>query len=141
MSCPTHSVAQTFPHRWCTLLGRTVIVAGLLPALFGGATAVMLLALAALAALGLLMVAGAFSARRSAKPGVRPGRAVAALTADVLVLLVAAGLLIGALIGGSGASILSSPHGLAVVAGFLALCAVHHLTHRRSRRSRRRSRR
>ncbi|WP_327359749.1 hypothetical protein [Streptomyces sp. NBC_01304] len=142
MSCTAdHSLAQTFPHRWCTLLGKTVIVTGMLPALFGGMASVTLLALAALGILGLLMVAVALKSRRRAAPRrrARKGRGLAALTADVLVLLVAAGLLIGALIGGSGDSptILTSSSGSTVFAGFLALCAVHHLTHRFAHRRRR----
>ncbi|WP_329020379.1 hypothetical protein [Streptomyces sp. NBC_01601] len=133
------SVARTFPHRWCPLFGRTVIAAGMVPALFAGATGVTLLALAAIAVLGLLMTAVALRSRHRSKAHARPVRAAVAFTTDVLVLLVAAGLLIGAQLGGSGApAILTTGNGLAVVAGFLALCAVHHVAHRHPRRSRRR---
>ncbi|MER6125320.1 hypothetical protein ABT173_22320 [Streptomyces sp. NPDC001795] len=132
------SVAQSFPHRWCSLLGRTVIAAGLVPALFAGATNVTLLALTAIAMLGLLMTGVALRSRHCAKAHGRPVRAAIAFTTDVLVLLVAAGLLIGALIGGNDPHmLLTTGKGGMVVGGFIALCAVHHAAHRRPRRSRR----
>ncbi|WP_127453056.1 hypothetical protein [Streptomyces sp. B29(2018)] len=139
MSCPArHGVVQSFPHRWCTLVGRTVLIAGMVPALFGGGLNVTVLALTALAGLGLLMVVGARrAARRATKYSVRPVRATVALTTDVLVLLIAAGLVAGAQLGGGSGGTLSSG-GLVAMAGFLGLCAVHHVAHRRSHRHARR---
>ncbi|MFF9785639.1 hypothetical protein [Streptomyces nigrescens] len=134
MSCK-HSVTQAFPHRWCTVLIRTVLVAGLLPALFAGAANVMLLALAALFTLSLLMVASAMRAtRRGARHRVRPVRAVLALTTDALLVLIATGLLIGALIGDGTGSVISSSAGGSTLLGLLTLCAIHHVAHRRPRR-------
>ena len=140
MSCPAqHGIAQSFPHRWCTLVGRTVLVVGMVPALFGGGASVTVLAVAAFAALGLLMVAGALrAARRAPKRHIRPVRAAVALTTDALVLLIAAGLVIGAQLGGGSGSVLFSSGGLVTMAGFLALCTVHHFAHRRSHRRARR---
>ncbi|KOU43615.1 hypothetical protein [Streptomyces sp. WM6378] len=136
MSCTAqHGIAQTFPHRWCTLVGRSVLVVGVLPALFGGGANVTVLALVALAVLGLLMMAGALRAtRRAPKRPIRPARAAVALTTDVLVLLIAAGLIIGAQLGGGSGSVLFSSGGVITVTAFLALCAVHHVAHRRARR-------
>ncbi|MCX4826649.1 hypothetical protein OG883_44215 [Streptomyces sp. NBC_01142] len=140
MSCTAqHGIAQSFPHRWCTRVGRTVLVVGMIPALFGGGANVTVLALAAFAALGLLMVVGALRAARSApKHPLRPVRAAVALTTDVLVLLIAAGLVLGAQLGGGSGAVLFSSGGLVTMAGFLALCTVHHFAHRRSHRRPRR---
>ncbi|MFF9436703.1 hypothetical protein ACF1BP_23555 [Streptomyces sp. NPDC014735] len=143
MSCTAqHGIAQSFPHRWCTLVGRTVLVVGMVPALFGGGTAVTVLALAAFATLGLLMVITAKRAARSGpKQQVRPVRAAVALTTDVLVLLIAAGLVLGAQLGGGSGAVLFSSGGLVTMASFLALCTVHHFAHRRSHRRARHGRR
>ncbi|WP_331746236.1 hypothetical protein OG923_32935 (plasmid) [Streptomyces halstedii] len=139
MSCPArHGVVQSFPHRWCTLVGRTVLIAGMVPALFGGGLNVTVLALTALAGLGLLMVVGARrAARRAPKHSVTPVPATVALTTDVLVLLIAAGLVTGAQLGGGSGGALPSG-GAVAMAGFLGLCAVHHFAHRRSHRRARR---
>ncbi|KFG71505.1 hypothetical protein [Streptomyces mutabilis] len=139
MSCPAqHSVVQSFPHRWCTLAGRTVLIAGMVPALFGGGPNVTVFTLIALAALGLLMVVGARRAtRRAPKHSLGPVRAAVALSTDLLVLLIAAGLVAGAQLGGgSGASL--SFGGTVTVAAFLGLCTLHHFAHRRSHRRARR---
>ncbi|MET9779329.1 hypothetical protein ABZ023_34670 [Streptomyces sp. NPDC006367] len=139
MSCPAQSgIVQSFPHRWCTLAGRTVLIAGMVPALFGGGPNVTAFTLITLAALGLLMVFGARrAARRAPKRSIGRVRAAVALTSDVLVLLIAAGLLAGAQLGGGSGASLSSD-GVVTMAGFLGLCAVHHFAHRRSHRRARR---
>ncbi|MFF8994479.1 hypothetical protein ACF09H_32055 [Streptomyces sp. NPDC014983] len=127
--------ARPFPHRWCTSVGRTVVVAGVLPALFGGATSVMLLALALVSGLGALMLTCALHESRSGHH--RPARAAFALTTDALLVLVAAGLLLGALFAGTDTAPLLSASGAAgFLAGFVALCALQHLAHRRSHRRR-----
>ncbi|MYZ40621.1 hypothetical protein GT002_37360, partial [Streptomyces sp. SID4917] len=126
---------RPFPHRWCTSVGRLVVVAGVLPALFGGAASVMLLALVLVGGLGALMLACALHEGRTGHH--QPARAAFALTADALLVLVAAGLLLGALFASTGtAPLLSASEAAAFLAGFAALCALQHLTHRRSRRRR-----
>ncbi|MFD4526598.1 hypothetical protein ACFWP7_22235 [Streptomyces sp. NPDC058470] len=140
MSCTAqHGIAQSFPHRWCTPVSRSVLVLGLLPALFSGSANITALALVAFAILGLLMVVGAMrSAHRAPKHHIRPVRATVALTTDVLLLLIAAGLVIGAQLGGGSGAVLFSSGGVITMTGFLALCTVHHVAHRRSHRRARR---
>lgn len=122
---------RSFPHRWCTSVGRTAALMGVLPALFGGGASVMLLALALVGGLGALMLVCALHDSRS---GARlPARAVFALATDALLLLMAAGLLIGALLA-SGTPLLSASGAAVLLIGFTALCTVHHVAHRRSRR-------
>lgn len=126
---------RPFPHRWCTSVGRLVVVAGVLPALFGGAASVMLLALVLVGGLGALMLACALHEGRSGHH--RPARAAFALTTDALLVLVATGLLLGALLAGTGtAPLLSASGAAAFLAGFAALCTLQHLAHRRSHRRR-----
>ncbi|MEU4082615.1 hypothetical protein [Streptomyces venezuelae] len=139
MSCPAqYGIVQSFPHRWCTLVGRTVLLAGMVPALFGGGPTLAVFTLIALAALGLLMVVGARrAARRAPKHSIGRARATVALVTDVLVLLIAAGLLAGAQLGGGSGASLSSG-GMVTMAAFLGLCTVHHFAHRRSHRRARR---
>ncbi|TLQ39202.1 hypothetical protein [Streptomyces marianii] len=140
MSCTAqHGISHPFPHRWCTRAGRTVIVLGMLPALFGGGTSVTVLALVAFATLGLLMAVGVRRAAQGApKRPARPVRAAAALITDALVLLIASGLVIGAQLSGGSGAVLFSTGGLFTMAGFLGLCVVHHCAHRGSRRRARR---
>ncbi|MFJ3182367.1 hypothetical protein ACIPJN_28825 [Streptomyces sp. NPDC086796] len=132
----TPRAARPFPHRWCTSVGRLVVIAGVLPALFGGATSVMLLALVLIGGLGALMLACALHEGRSGHH--RTARAAFALTTDALLILVAAGLLLGALLASTGTTPLLSAGDTAMfLAGFATLCALQHLSHRRSHRRRR----
>lgn len=127
--------ARPFLHRWCTSVGRLVAVAGVLPALFGGAAPVMLVALALVGGLGALMLACALHESRIGHH--RPARAAFTLITDVLLVLVAAGLLLGALFANTGtAPLLSAGEAAAFLAGFAVLCSLQHITHRRSRRRR-----
>ncbi|MDX3694973.1 hypothetical protein PV726_32470 [Streptomyces europaeiscabiei] len=130
---------RSFAHRWCTPAAYTAVLVGLLPALFGGATAVMLLTLAVFAGLGLLMVTAAMLGGRNPRRRARQPHSSAARLSDAAIILVGSGLLIGALAGSGETppSVTSGP-GSSLVWALLALCVVHHLAHRRAhRRSRR----
>ncbi|WP_432156038.1 hypothetical protein [Streptomyces sp. bgisy153] len=131
----TSRAARPFPHRWCTSVSRLIVAAGVLPALFGGAASVMLLALVLVGGLGALMLTCALHEGRSGHQ--RPARAAFALTTDALLLLVTSGLLLGALAASTGTAPLMSASGAAtILAGFAALCTLQHLAHRRSHRRR-----
>ncbi|MEO3976690.1 hypothetical protein [Streptomyces sp. CAU 1734] len=131
----TPRAARSFPHRWCTSVGRPVLVAGVLPALFGGATSVMLLALVLVGGLGALMLTCALHEGHTDHH--RPARAGFALATDALLVLVAAGLLLGALLASTGtAPLLSAGDTVMFLAGFAILCALQHLSHRHSHRRR-----
>ncbi|WP_217226058.1 hypothetical protein [Streptomyces anulatus] len=137
MNAPAPRPARTFPHRWCTSVGRLAVVAGVLPALFGGAAPVMLLALILVGGLGALMLTCALHEGPTGHH--QPARAAFALTSDALLVLVACGVLLGALLASTGDTpLLSAGDTVMFLAGFAILCALQHLSHRRSHHRRRR---
>ncbi|MEW1760324.1 hypothetical protein AB0393_27920 [Streptomyces cyaneofuscatus] len=140
MSCTArHGIAQPFPHRWCPLVARIAVAGGMIPALFGGGTGATVFALAVFAAVGLLMTVGYLRAPQGApKQRMSSARAAVALTSDILMWLIAVGLVIGAQLGGGSGAVLFSSGGVITMTSFLALCAVQHFAHRHTRRRSRR---